>query len=238
MTLRNTLVPALLFLAACADDTPTNAPDSIESGKEKAVQVQSEDRGVPFYGLTQDLNRSSDLAQINTANIKNLTPVWTLALGEKIGLQTQPLVIGNVMYATTPQFDALQSTRRPGRQIWKTGNRICRQCVELLWLRQPRPGLPRRQTVPDEYRQPHNRSLTRTTARYSGKKKYPGVSPSYSMTSAPLVANGVLITGIGGSEFAAPGFIDGWDPDTGEHLWRLHTIPRPGEPGSETWEGG
>ena len=119
MTLRNTLVPALLFLAACADDTPTNTAAGIESDEEKVITGQSEDRGVPFYGLTQDLNRSSDLAQINTANIKNLTPVWTLALGEKIGLQTQPLVIGNVMYATTHNSThAIDAAT--GRQIWKT----------------------------------------------------------------------------------------------------------------------
>ena len=125
MTLRNTLVPALLFLAACADDTPTNTATGIDPGKEKVITGQPEDRGVPFYGLTQDLNRSSDLAQINTANINNLTPIWTLALGEKIG--------------STHAIDAA------------TGRRI-----ELLWLRQPRPGLPRRQTVSHEYGQPHN----------------------------------------------------------------------------------
>ena len=119
MTLRNILVPALLFLAACADDAPTNMPAGNVSDREKIISGQSEDRGVHFYGLTQDLNRSSDLAQINTANIKNLTPVWTLALGEKIGLQTQPLVIGNVMYVTTHNSThAIDAAT--GRQIWKT----------------------------------------------------------------------------------------------------------------------
>jgi len=44
----------------------------------------------------------------------------------------------------------------------------------------------------------------------------------YSMTVAPLVANGVLITGISGGEYGIRGFLDGWEPETGEHLWRLH----------------
>ena len=86
MTLRNILVPALLFLAACADDVPTNTPVNIESDKEKVVSGQSEDRGVHFYGLTQDLNRSSDLAQINTANIKNLTLKWYPKTGQVVKL--------------------------------------------------------------------------------------------------------------------------------------------------------
>src|SRR5262249_58995172 len=57
----------------------------------------------------------------------------------------------------------------------------------------------------------------------------------FSMTVAPLVANGVLITGISGAEFGIRGFIDGWNPETGEHLWRRYTIPARGEPGNETW---
>jgi alcohol dehydrogenase (cytochrome c) len=43
------------------------------------------------------------------------------------------------------------------------------------------------------------------------------------MTVAPLVADGVVITGISGGEFGIRGFIDGWDPKTGEHLWRTYT---------------
>ncbi|HJS87196.1 MAG TPA: PQQ-dependent dehydrogenase, methanol/ethanol family, partial [Acetobacteraceae bacterium] len=59
----------------------------------------------------------------------------------------------------------------------------------------------------------------------------------YSATAAPLVADGVVITGISGAEYGIRGFIDGWDPQTGKHLWRTYTIPGPGEPGNETWPG-
>lgn len=45
----------------------------------------------------------------------------------------------------------------------------------------------------------------------------------YSMTVAPLVANGVLITGISGGEYGIRGFLDGWEPETGKHLWRRYT---------------
>src|SRR5262249_31559149 len=54
-------------------------------------------------------------------------------------------------------------------------------------------------------------------------------------TGAPIVANGVLISGMSGGEFTTRGFLDGWDPETGRKLWRRYTIPAPGEPGSETW---
>src|SRR5207247_3960859 len=57
----------------------------------------------------------------------------------------------------------------------------------------------------------------------------------YYSTSAPIVANGVLISGMAGGESTTRGFLDGWDPDSGKKLWRRYTIPAPGEPGSETW---
>ena len=49
------------------------------------------------------------------------------------------------------------------------------------------------------------------------------IKDSFSMTMAPLVAGGVVITGISGGEYGIRGFIDGWDPDTGRHLWRRFT---------------
>jgi alcohol dehydrogenase (cytochrome c) len=63
------------------------------------------------------------------------------------------------------------------------------------------------------------------------------IKEGYSMTVAPLVADGVVITGISGAEFGTRGFIDGWDPATGKHLWRTHSIPSPDEPGGDTWKG-
>ena len=45
----------------------------------------------------------------------------------------------------------------------------------------------------------------------------------------------MLITGISGAEFGVRGFIDGWAPETGKHLWRRYTIPARGEQGNDTW---
>jgi alcohol dehydrogenase (cytochrome c) len=45
----------------------------------------------------------------------------------------------------------------------------------------------------------------------------------------------VLISGMAGGESTTRGFLDGWNPETGEKLWRRYTIPGPGEPGHDTW---
>jgi alcohol dehydrogenase (cytochrome c) len=36
-------------------------------------------------------------------------------------------------------------------------------------------------------------------------------------------------------EYPTRGFLDAYDPATGERIWRFYTVPAPGEPGSETW---
>ena len=77
----------------------------------------------------------------------------------------------------------------------------------------------------------------RKTGKELWRKNAIDFKTGYSMTVAPLVADGVVITGISGAEFGTRDFIDGWDPKTGEHLWRTYTVPGPGEPGNETWQG-
>ena len=61
----------------------------------------------------------------------------------------------------------------------------------------------------------------------------PGVG---SLEGTPVVADGVMY-GISGGEAGIRGFLDAYDARTGKQVWRLHTVPSPGEPGSETWPG-
>jgi len=60
----------------------------------------------------------------------------------------------------------------------------------------------------------------------------------YSITSAPTVVNGVLMTGMTGGEYGVRGFLAGYHPATGSQLWRRHTTAGPGEKGHETWPAG
>ena len=59
----------------------------------------------------------------------------------------------------------------------------------------------------------------------------------YSKTAAPLVVKNLVVTGIAGGDYGIRGFIDAYDAETGDRVWRFYTIPAAGEPGNDTWEG-
>ena len=81
----------------------------------------------------------------------------------------------------------------------------------------------------------HVLALDMKTGKQIWKSKFADHKEGYKGVNAPLLANGVLITGTTGGEHATRGFLVGWDPETGKELWRTHTIPAPGEQGHETW---
>ena len=57
------------------------------------------------------------------------------------------------------------------------------------------------------------------------------------VTMAPLAADGKVMVGVSGGGFGIRGFVVALDAGTGREVWKTHTIPAPGEPGSETWLG-
>jgi len=187
------------------------------------------------YGMGYSQNRFSPLKQIDKTNVKRLVPVWSLSLDNQWGEQAQPIVYNGVMYVTDAKSTVAIDVAT-GKQIWKT---------PVEWL----PETPRIVCcgVSNKGAAIYNGKVFRTTldafvvaldaktGKEVWKQKVAEWRDGYSMTVAPLVANGVLINGISGAEFGIRGFIDGWNTETGEHLWRRYTIPARGEPGNETW---
>ncbi len=62
---------------------------------------------------------------------------------------------------------------------------------------------------------------------------------SFGLSSPPIVYKNVVITGAHvqeGPSVGAAGDTRAWDAHTGKLLWTFHSVPRPGETGSETWK--
>ena len=77
-------------------------------------------------------------------------------------------------------------------------------------------------------------ALDRRTGKVVWDLKAATTSEGYSFTMAPLAADGKIIVGSSGGEFGARGFVDAYDPATGQRLWRFWTVPGPAEGG---WYG-
>jgi alcohol dehydrogenase (cytochrome c) len=118
-----------------------------------------------------------------------------------------------------------------GRQIWRTPVTYDRAALRVttgrrLYAWRLRPvynGKLFRQTV-----DAHVMALDMKTGKELWKTKFGEWKESYGGIVAPMIANGVLISGMAGGDRTARGFIDGYDPETGKRLWRTWTIPRAG----------
>ena len=67
--------------------------------------------------------------------------------------------------------------------------------------------------------------------------KLADAAAGYAMTMAPLVVKDKVIVGVAGGEYGIRGFVAAYEAHSGKEAWRFNTIPGPGEPGHETWQG-
>jgi alcohol dehydrogenase (cytochrome c) len=176
----------------------------------------------------------SPLKQINTSNVKRLVPIWSTSLMNDMGELAAPTVYDGVMYVINGKWTFAIDVET-GRQIWRTP-------VQLEPGPGPAPSAITRGAATiyngKLFRITHDNhvlALEMKTGKEAWNQKFADAKEGYLSTAAPIVANGVLMSGMAGGESTTRGFIDGWDPDTGKKLWRRYTIPAPGEPGSETW---
>ncbi len=187
------------------------------------------------YGMGYGQNRYSPLKQIDKTTVKRLVPVWNLSLDNQWGEQAQPFIYNGVMYIADAKATVAIDVAT-GRQIWKTPVDWLPETPRVVCCGVSTKGVALYdgkvyRTTLDAYVV----ALDAKTGKEIWKQKAAEWKDGYSMTVAPQIANGVLMTGISGAEFGIRGFIDGWDPQTGKKLWRLYTIPGPGEKGHETW---
>lgn len=199
------------------------------------------DHGTPgdvlTYGMGYNNQRYSPLKQINAGNVAKLRPTWAYSLNNPQGQESQPIVHDGVMYVTTFK-DTVALDPLTGKQIWKVDHELPQDVFKYACC-----GILNRGAAIYEGRlyrvtlDAHVIAMDAKTGKQLWKSKAADYKDGHAMTSAPLIAGGVVITGIAGGEYGTRGFIDGWDPATGKHLWKFYTTAAPGEKGGDTWPG-
>jgi alcohol dehydrogenase (cytochrome c) len=192
---------------------------------------------VATYGMGWSLQRHTTLQQLTPANVQQLVPVWNLSLDNSTNASNQPLVIDGTMYVATHThtiaIDALS-----GRQKWKVAIELPNDIAGYLCCGIHTRGMAALDGV--LYRTTIDArvmALSMADGKTIWTQKAAEYKDGYSMTHAPLIAGGVLITGISGGEYGSRGFLDGWDLKTGAKKWHRWTTAAPGEKGGDTWKG-
>jgi alcohol dehydrogenase (cytochrome c) len=180
--------------------------------------------------------RYSKLKQITPKNVDKLELKWMLQNQVFGAWQSNPIIVDGIMYLTERPNDIMALDAVTGRVFW-------------VYKHQPSPdakvccGANNRgvAVLGDKLFMGTLDARLIAVDRINGKPLWNvevgKVDLAYSITMAPLAVKDKIIVGVGGGEFGIRGYIVAYDAETGEEAWKFYTIPGPGEPGHDSWEG-
>ncbi len=179
------------------------------------------------YGLNYREDRHSELDQINKDNLEQLGLAWTLDLGTKRGIQTTPLIVDGILFATGPWSVVWAIDARTGQQLWRYDPKVPREKVTEFCCGVINRGLAMYEG--DLFLGTLDARLISLNAE-DGSVNWEintknDESRILSITGAPRIAKGRVIIGNGGAEFNARGYVSAFNAKTGDLAWRFFTVP-------------
>ncbi len=209
---------------------------------ERILRARSEPHNWLTYYGAYDGQRYSSLDQITTRNVRDLRPAWTFQFAE-FGIQASeatysfeaaPIVVDGVMYATAWDGWAFALNAETGQELWRYKHEVpidtplcCGNVNRGMAVAKGKVFM----ATPNA----HLVALDAVTGRPVWKQVFGDVRAGESATLAPLVVKNLVVVGTSGAEFGILGHIDAYDLDTGRRVWRRYNIPKPNEPGGDTW---
>ena len=184
----------------------------------------------------------SSLDQINRENISSLQLVWARQMPTTGGrAATSPLIHKGIMYLISPNDALVAVDAVTGSRIWEYRRELPKAGEGPGLIRHNYSGPKRGIALYGDkiFTVASDNAVIALDAR-TGKlvwEVFRGGDGYVANTSGPIIANGILVAG-GSCQNAPFGcYVTGHDITTGKELWRNEVIPRPGQPGDETWGG-
>jgi alcohol dehydrogenase (cytochrome c) len=181
-------------------------------------------------------SRYSPLTQIGKGNVASLAPKWIFSLPNTSRLQVTPVVADGVMYVTSAN-ECYALDAGSGREVWHYQRPRTKGLVGNA-----AGGVNRGASVAGDRvfmvtDHAHLVALNRHTGALLWEAEMADWHQNYNATGAPLPVGNLVVTGTSGGDEGVRGFVAAFDQSSGKEVWRFWTVPRPGEPGSETWQG-
>lgn len=182
----------------------------------------------------------SPLNQINKSNVGQLKMIWTRGMGPGVQEGT-PLVYHGLLYLPNPSDLVQAINAATGDLVWEYKRKLPEDVTKFLLV----PSINRNlaiygNLIIDTSVDDFVYALDAETGKLAWENRIVDYrEDSAQETSGPIIANGKIISGRGCEYKATPNgcVITAHDAKTGKELWRTRTIPKPGEPGDETWGG-
>jgi alcohol dehydrogenase (cytochrome c) len=214
------------------DDHQLHLLRKTKSGEYRMVTSQAD---WPSYNGQTIGSRYSELKQITSANVSRLQPKWIFTLrGPRV--QATPIVANGVMYVTYVN-ECFALDAGTGRQIWHYQRSRTVGLVGNAVSGANRGAAIAGDKVFMVTDNAHLIALNRTTGALVWETPLANWRENYNATGAPLIVGSMVISGTSGGDEGARGFVAAFDQASGKELWRFWTVPKRGEPGSETWQG-
>src|SRR5437773_6009801 len=209
-------------------------------------------------------SRFSSLADIDRSNVSRLRRLWTYHTGDRqeatrlIALECTPLLVGGVLYLSTPSNRVVALDGETGAELWRFDphatapkRRLQAHRGVAYWEGTSASGERQRRILSGTY-DGRLFALDAETGRPAGDfgdggsidlkigvaERWPAFE--YAVTSPPAVDRDLVVTGAAvpeGLELAPSGRVCAFEVRSGRQVWRFDTVPRPGEAGHDTWEG-
>lgn len=169
--------------------------------------------------------RYSPMDNINTKTVKDMRPVWAFSFGgeKQRGQESQPMIKDGVMYVTASYSRVFAVDTKTGEELWEYNARLpdgIMPCCDVI---------NRGVALYDDLvifgtLDAKLVALNAKTGKVVWKKKVEDYKAGYSITAAPIVVKGKVITGVSGGEFGIVGKVEAYDAKTGKLAWTRPTV--------------
>jgi quinohemoprotein ethanol dehydrogenase len=233
-----TLACVLLSTAGFAQSGSTDSATTVQFSIEGLEALPTD--GWRTNGGNLYNQRYSPLTQVNRDNVASLKGVWRTRLrgsgsGPQYSGEAQPIVDAGLIYVITGADDVFAIDVESGEILWQYAAELDPNISTVCC------GWTSRGVGLSADKVFVGRLDGRLVAldRASGEEVWAIQAErwqeGFSITSAPLYFDGMVITGFAGAELGIRGRVKAYDADDGQLLWTFYTIPGPGEPGHDSW---